>query len=365
MSAHRRSILYLGNFDDRSYEGLITLLRNLQEFFSRRYLLFINDWKTAGSVDIINIHTSGFLESLKFRSLKGKKIYSLHSNIMPVYFKIIRDYAQWFGLIYSRESDSTSWIKLGKRMIYAIVSNFTPLWIKRRLLQSMEVVVLPSKWLQDTLRLPNGRIIRQGINVRRFKKKNKKKEGGKIRVAYFGHPTPDKGFLEVISVFAQLDSKIFTKVLFPTMANKRIERRVMNADKTIMMGGFVKDIVKEYNQTAVLVLPYRHSSGAISTPLVLIESMACECAVITSDLPHLREICGDSVIYVKPYDVDGIVEAICQLANDSNLRKKLGKRARERVVKYYNQEKMFKEYDLLYRELFLNNDDKLGSKRKG
>ncbi|MBN2368652.1 glycosyltransferase, partial [Candidatus Woesearchaeota archaeon] len=218
-------------------------------------------------------------------------------------------------------------------------------------LNKIDVVVLPSTWLKNKLKLKNSVVIRQGINIEKHNQIDVKRRNNKLNIRYFGHPTPDKGFLEVIGSFSKLDSSIYSKIIFSTNINPKIITYIEKKDNKIKVHGLITDIVEEYNKSDIVILPYRHPIGAIATPLVLLEAMACERAVITSDLPHLREICGNSVFYVKPYSVKDIVKAIEYLAERPKLRAKLGKKARMRIVNYYNQEKMFKEYENLYKKI--------------
>jgi len=347
-------ILYLGNFSDPKYEGLMTIVNSLKSHL-KVDKIYVNDISKANEVDLINIHSSGFYESIKFLRMKGVKIYSLHANIIPLYFMRLLDYIQWVSFVYNKKSD---YLPLHYRVIKIcanIVSNFTPIFIKRFFLNKINVVVIPNTWLLNKLKLNNGYLIRQGIDIQKFRNTRTKKRRGKLIVSYFGHPDPEKGIFEVISSFSKLQNNFFEKRMFLTEKNPKIENYINKKDESIKVFGFVNNIVNEYNNSDIIVLPYRHSLGGISTPLVLIEAMACEKAIITTNLPHLQEICGDAVVYVKPYSVKDITKAIESLARNSEIRKKLGRGAREKIVKHYNQEKMFHEYEKLYEKVIVSS----------
>jgi len=338
-------ITYLGNFNDKNFEGLITILRSLKKHF-KKYDLSINNINE--DTQIVHIHSSGFYESIKYKKIKYKKIYSLHSNINNNPFNLIKDYLDDFSKIDSRKkriySKKDKFIKIFMRLL----SNFTPIFIKKHFLKKMDLVVLPNKFISNKLKIKNSRIIHQGINIKKFKKiKNK---NNKINVRYFGHSASAKGLIETIESFRYLENRYNTEI-FLTSLNSKLKKYIEKNSSKTKVHGLTKNIVKEYNISDIIILPYRHTGGAIATPLVLIEAMACECAIITADLPHLREICGNSVLYVKPYSVKDIIKKINYLADNTHLRKTLGKRARKRVVKYYNQETMFKEYERLYNEM--------------
>ncbi|MFQ5620457.1 MAG: glycosyltransferase family 4 protein, partial [Candidatus Nanoarchaeia archaeon] len=238
----------------------------------------------------------------------------------------------------------TQW-KRANQFFWKTVSFMVPWFVKKYFLSKMDIVIVPSVWLQKKLRLKNSIVIRHGINVRHFKKVPSKH---KLRVSYFGHIDPAKGFLEVIHTMKNLEYDVS---IYPTRMNDKLRRYIRKCSPHIKVNGLVKDIRKAYNEADVVLLPYRHASGAIATPLVLLEAMACERAVITTDLPHIREICGNSVLYVKPNDVKGMERAVRRLAGDSKLRRELGKRARKRVVDNYDEKAMLKSYDKLYEAL--------------
>ena len=79
--------------------------------------------------------------------------------------------------------------------------------------------------------------------------------------------------------------------------------------------------------------------------------MACEKAIITTNLPNIREIVDDSAIIVDPYSPKQIAKAVILLSKDIKLRKKLGKKARKRIVQKYNLKIMLNEYEKIYLKL--------------
>ena len=342
-------ILMLGNFSDVSYEGMITILRNLRKHFSKKHTLVINDLSALDKCDVVHIHTSGFYEAMKYRTLEKPKVFSLHSNLVSHSFKLIYDALDYHTKFYAGYYKHISLLKV----VCKFLSNCTPLFVKRYFLNKMDFVVLPSKWLKDRLHLKKGIVIHQGIDVEKFKKMRTKKTK-KIKVSYFGVCSPAKGFVEAVQGLAHLDNSKFSKELFPTfltMPRENVVRYVKKHDKAIQVKGYVPHIVEEYNKADIIVLPYRHTAAAIATPLTLVEAMACEKAVITTNLGPIREICGDAVVYVDPYSPEQIRKAVEDLAKHPRKRAMLGKKARARIVKYYNQKKMFKAYDKLYNSI--------------
>jgi glycosyltransferase involved in cell wall biosynthesis len=103
-----------------------------------------------------------------------------------------------------------------------------------------------------------------------------------------------------------------------------------------------------YSSVEVCVLPavWNEPFG-----LVLIESMACETAVIGTAVGGIPEIITNGVngFLIKPKDIKQLAEAIVQLLSDTNLARKMGIRGRKLVKKRYvwkiNVEKFYKVYE--------------------
>ena len=104
----------------------------------------------------------------------------------------------------------------------------------------------------------------------------------------------------------------------------------------------------------IIVLPYRSYLGAIANPLVLMEAMSSEKAIVSTNFEHIKEITLGSAIIVKPYSPKKISKAIKKLQNPE-LRKKLGEKARRIIKDNFEQEKSFNQYLDLYKNLMRGN----------
>lgn len=336
----------LGTKKDLSCEGLQTIVRRLKEHLNKENEVYINETTRIKDADIINIHSSGFSEK-KY----PKAIYSIHANIKPQFLKSLYDAWQFYTKIYDWKNDYLKTRMRIKKIILSLTSQLVPIYIKRKTLQKARLVVTANEYTSRMLRLKDSIVIKQGINTGRFREK-RKKTNKKTTVAYAGHPSPVKGILEVIKAFKKLDPTKYEKNIFLSYKNKKIDRYAN--DQSINIYGYRKDIAEDYNNTDIMILPYRHDQGAIANPLVLLEAMACEKAIITTKLPHIKEICKDSVIYVKPYSSKQIIKAIKYLKENPEIRKALGKKARKRILEDYDEQQMFKKYERLYSRISSN-----------
>ena len=81
-----------------------------------------------------------------------------------------------------------------------------------------------------------------------------------------------------------------------------------------------KELVRLYNQATCFIFPSIYEGFGLPP----IEAMNCGCPVLASDIPVLREVCGDAAIYFNPNDTESIQNAIQQfLKLDEEERKKL------------------------------------------
>lgn len=110
-----------------------------------------------------------------------------------------------------------------------------------------------------------------------------------------------------------------------------------------------------YRRAAVLVFPSATEEGF---GLVCVEALACECPVIASDPPAVREIVlnGETGLLFKQGDSDELGQKILALLADPTLRHSLGKAGRESVSQRFDWQLVVQRYgDLLTRSIAIKN----------
>lgn len=87
-----------------------------------------------------------------------------------------------------------------------------------------------------------------------------------------------------------------------------------NTDDTIRFLGRVsdKELVRLYNQATCFIFPSLYEGFGLPT----IEAMKCGCPVLVSDIPVLREVCGNAAIYFNPSQVEDIRNSIKQFLKE-------------------------------------------------
>jgi len=334
-------VSFQGNFKDVEGEGLVSCVNNLRKgLLSKEVKIVYNE-----PVKQAHIHTSGFLVSIKYFFSKNKPKISFYGNLDAGFFLMLKNHWQYFFLLYN---ETQPIIKEIKHVFFSILSTAIPVFIKRFFINKFSEIIVPSDYFKKKLRNENVKVIHLGIDIKKFKNKNLKNK--KLTIAYFGHNSPIKGVIECIKTFSILKEEDYDFRIYLTKFSRKTEKLAHKYNKNVKVCGFVNDIVEEYNKCDIIVLPFWSPGGAIATPLVLLESMACERAIVTSNLSHIREIVGGSAICVNPFYPKQLASAVRNLARDKKERVRLGKMARNQVISNYDLNQMIEEYARLYKK---------------
>lgn len=94
-----------------------------------------------------------------------------------------------------------------------------------------------------------------------------------------------------------------------------------NLNKEVIMPGWVEeyDMPYIYNGAVGFIFPTKHEGFGIP----VIQSLACGLPTAVSDIPVLREVAGDSVMYFDSNQRDSIAQAMESLVTDQVLREEL------------------------------------------
>ncbi|MFW5774859.1 MAG: glycosyltransferase family 4 protein [Chitinivibrionales bacterium] len=101
-----------------------------------------------------------------------------------------------------------------------------------------------------------------------------------------------------------------------------------------------------FAQAPIYALPARYEPFGLSA----LEAALSGCALVLGDIPSLREIWGDSAVYVSPEDVVALEKTIQKLINNPLLRHTLSRKSRSRALQL-NSNRMAESYMHLYENL--------------
>lgn len=179
-----------------------------------------------------------------------------------------------------------------------------------------------------------------GVNIRRFHPDPtvRARYGEKLVIGYLGHLSHAKGvslLLEAaLPVLECLDARL---ILATTPGGEESSETAKIRHPRVTVSQIV-DPVEFFNSCDLSVLPRRRSSGAVSYPNVLLESMACGVPVLASDVPAVREVVrdGENGFLFKPQSAEDLRNKLVSLGSQPERLKQAGLRARSFVVENLN-----------------------------
>jgi glycosyltransferase involved in cell wall biosynthesis len=177
-------------------------------------------------------------------------------------------------------------------------------------------------------------VIPNGIDTTLFKPSEMKEDK---KVAWVGRMIPEKGLIFLLDalILVSKEFKDFNMVfvgdgpMFEYIAS--YVRRHGLEKNCHLLGLLRRQVVAEILATSsVFVLP----SLSEGMPYAILEAMASENAVISSDLPTIREVIDDRAdgILVPPGDKVALANALCECLADPAFSKKLARNARKKVL---------------------------------
>lgn len=138
-----------------------------------------------------------------------------------------------------------------------------------------------------------------------------------------------------------------------------LESKLASAMKRLRIGesatllGERKDAREVLAAADVFVLP----SLWEGLPYVLVEAAALGKPIVATDIDGVREVVrsGETGVLVPPRDPGGLAAALILLLRDRDLAGKLGERARRDIPSAFALERMVRETEALYLEVFRNS----------
>jgi glycosyltransferase involved in cell wall biosynthesis len=171
-------------------------------------------------------------------------------------------------------------------------------------------------------------------------------------VGYTGHLYPGRGIDLLYQLAKRHPSLQFLWVGGePETVRSWEEQIARDGIDNIVLTGFIlhEDLPTYQAASDVLVMPYEQkiivSSGAstekFASPMKLFEYMAVGRAILSSDLPILREVLDDELAtFAPPEDIEAWDRALRGLIDEPERRKQMGEQVREEARKYSWQERV-------------------------
>jgi glycosyltransferase involved in cell wall biosynthesis len=189
-------------------------------------------------------------------------------------------------------------------------------------------------------------IIPNSVDVRQFTPRPEMEEEN--RLLYFGTLIRKKGVLDLAEIFNKIVQKAPKTTLFLAgngVIDLKTGKSTQKLMEEILLSQAKKNIhflskldyeqvQEEIAKATVILLP----SHAEALPMTWLEAMAMAKALVTSDIGWAKEVMVDGLtgFTVDPKNHEEYAERTLQLLADKELRKNMGKAARERIITHFS-----------------------------
>lgn len=237
-----------------------------------------------------------------------------------------------------------------------------------RLFRACEAIVPSRHQLADTCRshrLDPGRVhvVPNGVDTAAFHPRPRAQARAALGLppgllfVCAGRLAADKGTHHAVAALASLrdrgcDARLLVVGDGPERPRlERLAQHLRVSDRVLFSGRQPPQRMPSYLSAAdVFLLPTeRDEAGG---PLVLAQAMACGLPAIASTAGSVAEVIhrpGENGLLVRPGDVRGLAEAMLRLAQNEELRGRLGRAGRRRIEEEYTLERMVERTLAVYR----------------
>jgi glycosyltransferase involved in cell wall biosynthesis len=144
---------------------------------------------------------------------------------------------------------------------------------------------------------------------------------------YSGAIYPPKNFTRLIQAYARVGPALGIPLVIAGGENRFLsEQEVHLPDRLglqawVLRPGWIdlQSLPAVYQMAEALLLPSLYESFG----LPIVEAMASECPVVTSNCYGAKEIAQDAAVLIEPQEVESIADGILQVITDSELRSRL------------------------------------------
>lgn len=158
------------------------------------------------------------------------------------------------------------------------------------------------------------------------------------KLLFVGHVVPTKGVYELVKVCKKIEGiRLCVIGKVQSDVHEEMKRLSDNGDWLEFRGEIPhEEVIKEMLSAQVFVLP-TYTEGF---PNVILESMACGCPIVTTDvgaIPEMLDIANGFQygICVKPCQVEELYQAVKKMLDDKEYAMQCGQNAQRRVNEMY------------------------------
>jgi glycosyltransferase involved in cell wall biosynthesis len=188
------------------------------------------------------------------------------------------------------------------------------------------------------------------------------RDGKRSGLVFVGRLVEKKGveyLIEAMAVLMRREPKPELSIVGggPLLSElQQLSERCGVAEQVRFVGSVPNVVVPDYlRASSIAVMPsiVAASGDQEGLGLVAVEAMGCECAVVASDLPAVRDVVrdGETGLMAEPANADALAAAITRLLDDDDLRRGLAEKGRRYATENFDWRIVGRRYAELLSEL--------------
>lgn len=150
---------------------------------------------------------------------------------------------------------------------------------------------------------------------------------------------PMKDYPNLLAALEKLDGAVCIVAGYGTKKLPRMQRFIRLGER--------QDALRILHAMDVFVSASAYGEGFSNA---IAEAMSCELPVVATDVGDSGRIVGDCGIIVEPEDSNALAEAIMKLRQNTEMRRDLGRRARQRITEEFSLQRMISAYKNFYHD---------------
>jgi glycosyltransferase involved in cell wall biosynthesis len=227
--------------------------------------------------------------------------------------------------------------------------------MSKQSLYELDAISYPANQVLVT---PNGIPVQSSISGLHLK--TRKRDDEICKVVFVGRLMPQKGLEDLLYAWKKLITKISKGMAQleilgagPIQAQLEMLALKLEIEETVFFRGYVSDVPQCLLKMDIFVLP-SHSEGNSNA---ILEAMRASLPVISTKVGGTSMQVGieGADFLVLPGDVERLAEKLFLLVNEPDLRKNIGRKMHERVVKHFNMDTVALTYTQAYKLLHSGN----------
>lgn len=211
-------------------------------------------------------------------------------------------------------------------------------------------------------------VVRLGVDIDKFKIPNPKSQKNKITILFVGRLVEEKGVLVLCDTFKmimdhkswikeKINRHLRLKIIGGGKLKKQLEKMIVNnglSDLATIEAKNYDEMPAVYQSADIFVLPSKITkTWEEQYGMVLLEAMASGLPIVAYDSGAISELISDVGILVNEGNKNDLAKNILKLAQDRNLRQRLGRMGRKLVEKEFASKKTATNFEKIYSKLHI------------